>query len=86
MPCNSCTGEFIVIFTYVFTMYLRFAYSIVLPTLSYPLLRTISTGFFHLFSYINKKYIHYIHPHLPFPNALSLPLLPTQEKICFTLL
>jgi hypothetical protein len=50
-----------------------------------PLLRTISTGFILLFSYVNIKYAHHIHPHLPFAYAHSLPLVPTLEKTYFIL-
>jgi hypothetical protein len=45
-------------------------------------LRTISTGFIFLFSYMNTNYIHYIHPHSPFASAYPFSL----KKICFSLL
>jgi hypothetical protein len=48
-----------------------------------PLLRTFSTSFIILFSYMKTKYIHYIH--LPSPSLLILPLLlvPTPGKDLF---
>jgi hypothetical protein len=55
---NSCIGRYIVIFTYVFTIYLIFTsskFSRFPPT---SLLRIISTSFLLLFSYMDKK----IHP------------------------
>jgi hypothetical protein len=42
----------------------------------FPLLRIISTGFILPFSYMDKKYIHYIHPHSLFPRGYSFPLVP----------
>jgi hypothetical protein len=45
-----------------------------------PLLRTISTGFILLFSYMDTKYIHNIHPHFPFPCAHPPPTGPNSWK------
>jgi hypothetical protein len=56
---NICTGEYIVMFTYVLTTYLSYVYplhqSLSSPN---PLLRTISAGFILLFSHMNTKCIH----------------------------
>jgi hypothetical protein len=68
----SCTGGYIVTFTYVLTIYLRLTLSIFLPCPLPPLHRAISTGFI-LFSYMNTKYRHRIHPPSPFPYALPPP-------------
>jgi hypothetical protein len=54
-----------------------------LSLISSPFLRTISMGLIIIFSYMNTKYIHHIHPHLSFPYALPLPLLPTPGKDLF---
>jgi hypothetical protein len=43
-------------------------------------LRTISVGFIILFSFVNTKYIHNIHPYSPFPYALPLLLVPVPRK------
>jgi hypothetical protein len=40
-------------------------FSLIPFSLPPPVLRTISTGFI-LFSYVDTKYIHHIHPHSPF--------------------
>jgi hypothetical protein len=53
------------------------------PSIILPLLRIISTGFFLLFSYMNTKYIHHIHPHSPFLTIILLPLVPTPGKDLF---
>jgi hypothetical protein len=52
-----------------------------LPPPSLP--STISTDFILLFSYMNTKCIHHIHPHSPFPYVLSPPWYPPPEKTCF---
>jgi hypothetical protein len=54
---------------------IRIILSIILLHLP-PLLRTISTGFVVLFSYMNTKYIHHIHPPPPCPSPPPLPLVP----------
>jgi hypothetical protein len=43
------------------------------PSCPSSLLRTISTGFIFLFSYMNSKHIHHIHLHSPFPYDLPNP-------------
>jgi hypothetical protein len=50
-----------------------------------PFLRTISTVFILLFSYMNTKYIHHIHPHSPFLHAHPFPLVPTTGRDLFFL-
>jgi hypothetical protein len=47
-----------------------------------PLLKTISTSFIVLFSYMNTKYTHHIHSHSLFPYSPS-PLLPTSRTDLF---
>jgi hypothetical protein len=46
-----------------------------------PLPRTISTGFILLFSYMNTKYVHHIHPHSPFPYAPPTSTHPQKRSI-----
>jgi hypothetical protein len=60
-------------------MYLKhilvgFTPSIVLPLLPFLLLRIISAGFILLFSYMETKYVHCIHPYSPFPCVHLSPL------------
>jgi hypothetical protein len=63
-----------------------FIFSIILPLLP-SLLRTISTGFILLFSYMDTKYIHCIYPHSPFPciHSLSTDTHPWKRLIFFLL-
>jgi hypothetical protein len=81
---NSCTGGYIVIFTYVFKIYLSWIYPlhhIPFCPLS-PILRTISTGFILLFSYMDTKYIH-IYTLSPFPCAHPPPTGTSQKRFMF---
>jgi hypothetical protein len=58
-------------YLYVFKTYLSWIYPLNhSPSSSLsPLLRIISQGLIHLFSYMHTKHIYYIHPHSPFPCA-----------------
>jgi hypothetical protein len=75
---NSCTGGYIVIFTYVLKIYLSWIYPFH-HSLSSSSLRTISTGFILLFSYMATKYIYHIYPHSPFLCIYPLPLVPRKD-------
>jgi hypothetical protein len=46
------------------------SFSLFLPS---PSLRTISTDFILLVSYMNTKYIYHVHPHSSFPCAYPSP-------------
>jgi hypothetical protein len=70
---NSCTGEYIVIFTFVFTIYL--SYSIVLSLAILTWLKF----YFHMVT----KYIYCVCPHSPFLMPMYLPLVPTPGKDLF---
>jgi hypothetical protein len=81
---NSCTGGYIVIFTYVFKIYFSWIYPLHRPpSPPSPLLRIISAGFNLLFSHVDTKHIHHIHPHSPFPCAHPLLLIPTPRNYLF---
>jgi hypothetical protein len=74
-----------VIFTYVLTIYFNYIYPLHHSLSFFPLLRTISTGFIVLFSYVNTKSIHHIHSLYPFLMPLSFPLLlslPPGKEFC----
>jgi hypothetical protein len=77
---NSCIEGYTVIYTYVFTIYLSLIYPLYyFPSSPSPLLRIISTGFILLFSCMNTKYIHYIHPFLmpTGTHSLKRPIFPS---------
>jgi hypothetical protein len=74
-----------VIFTYVLAIYLSSTLSIILPQ-PLVLLRTISTGFILLCSYMDTNYIHYIHPHSSFLYAHHSPSDTHPRKDLFSLL
>jgi hypothetical protein len=80
-------GRYIVIFTYVLTIYLNWIHPrhLSLSHLPWPLLRTILTSLIVLFAYTNTKYIHHIHP-LCLPSCLPLVPTPGQQKFIFTIL
>jgi hypothetical protein len=74
-------------FTYMLKIYLNWLCSLPHSPMSIaPLLRTISTGFIFLFSYMDTKHIHQIHLHSSFPCAHPLPLISIPEKIYLPLL
>jgi hypothetical protein len=65
----------------------EFTPSVVLPLPPPPLLTAILIGFILLFPYMDKKYIHRKYPSSSFSScADTLPVVPTLEKIYFTLL
>jgi hypothetical protein len=61
----------------------RFTPSIILPYSSLPLLRTISTDFILLFSYLNTKHMQNNHPHSSFLMLTPVLLVPTPRKDLF---
>jgi hypothetical protein len=65
---------------------IRFTPCIILPHTLSPLLRTITVGFIILFSYMNKKHIHHVHPHSPFLMPSPLSLVPNPGKDLFIFL
>jgi hypothetical protein len=61
-----------------------FTPSIILLLSPSSLLRTTSTGFILLFSYMDKKQIHHIHLHSPFPYGFTpVPVVLTPKKDLF---
>jgi hypothetical protein len=80
---NSCIYTTIYIYIYIY-IYVGFTPSIIILLEQDPLLiRTISTGFILLFSYMDTKYIHHIHFHSHFTCAHPLPVTLTPRKDLF---
>jgi hypothetical protein len=59
---NSCTRAYIVIFTYVLTIYHSWIYPLHHSLFPPPLLRTISSDFILLFLHMHTKLIYHIYP------------------------